>query len=202
MSEHPWRARLRAVLTPLLQRLLAPRMLYGLRGHDGRWLAHSRIGSSTHVVDGSRLELGDHVFIGQFNLIDASAGLRIGEHTQITSHVCVLTHSSHVSLRLHGESYFGEADPVGYVRAAVEIGPACFIGPHSVIAPGSRLGKGVLVRAFSYVRGEVPDFAVVEGQPARVVGDTRDVDANWLTRHPELAVHYRQWAGNLPGAAR
>lgn len=170
---------------------------YGVRGHDGRFLAHSRIGSSTHVECWPRLDLADHVFIGHFNVIDASAGLHIGEGTQITSHVCVLTHSSHVSQRLYGDRYFGQADPLAYERGATHIGAYCFIGPHSVLAPGSRLGKGVLVRAYSYVRGEVPDFAIVQGQPARVVGDTRDLDAPWLAEHPELAEHYRRWAGAL-----
>ena len=188
----------RAAAASLLRRLLAPRMLYGVRHPDGRWLAHSRIGSSTHVEGWPKLDLGDHVFIGHFNLIDASCGLRIGQGTQITSHVCVLTHSSHVSLRLHGEQYFGHADPVGYERGAITIGPCCFIGPHSVLAPGTRLGKGVLVRAHSYVRGEVPDFAIVQGQPAQVVGDTRHTDATWLAQHPELAEHYQRWAGELP----
>lgn len=190
---------LRVAVASLLRRWLAPRMLYGVRRHDGRLLAHSRIGSSTHVECWPRLDLGDHVFIGHFNTIDASGGLHIGDGTQITSHVSVLTHSSHVALRLYGDRYFGHPDPLGCERGQTHIGPCCFIGPHSVLAPGTRLGKGVLVRAHSYVRGEVPDFAIVQGQPARVVGDTRQVDAGWLAAHPELAEHYRRWAGALPG---
>lgn len=193
-----WWAQVQGAAKTLWRRLLAPRMIYGVRLANGRWLAHSRVGSHTHVEDWSRLDLADHVYIGQFNVIDASGGLRIGACTQITSHVSVLTHSSHVSVRLLGERYFGELQPVAYVRGSVEIGPACFIGPHSVLAPGTRLGKGVLVRAFSYVQGEVPDFAVVQGQPACVVGDTRDGDAAWLSQHPELLESYRQWAGSLP----
>jgi len=202
MSRGAWRTWWWAAAVSLLRWLLAPRMLYGVRGHDGRWLAHSRIGSTTYVECRPRLELGDHVFIGHYNMIDASGGLRIGEGTQITSHVCVLTHSSHVSLRLYGDHYYGQPDPVGYVHGSTEIGACCFIGPHSVVAPGSRIGKGVLVRAHSYVRGEVPDFAIVQGQPARVVGDTRDIDAAWLAKYPELAKHYRRWAGALPGDPR
>jgi hypothetical protein len=52
----------------------------------------------------------------------------------------------------------------------------------------------VLVRAYSYVSGEVPDFAIVAGQPAVVVGDTREVDADWLARHPECQADYEAWA--------
>jgi carbonic anhydrase/acetyltransferase-like protein (isoleucine patch superfamily) len=84
-------------------------------------------------------------------------------------------------------------------REASRLGAWSFIGPHSVIAPGTRLGRGVLVRAYSFVSGEVPDFAVLEGQPARVVGDTRELDRAWIERHadefgPEARAAYERWA--------
>lgn len=170
-------------------------MRHGIRRHDGVWLPHTRISTATRVEGWPHLDLSDHVFIGHFNFIDASGGLHIGEGCQITNHVSVLTHSSHIAVRLLGRAYWGRQDPEGYQKAATHLGAYGFIGPNSVVAPGSRLGKGVLVRAFSYVRGEVPDFAVVQGQPAQVVGDTRELDAPWLARHPELRAHYEQWAG-------
>ncbi|MES2888390.1 MAG: acyltransferase [Pseudomonadota bacterium] len=190
------------MLRQTLSRLLSmaqpwrgPRMRYGIRRHDGVWLPHTRISTATEVEAWPQLDLGDHVFIGHFNFIDASGGLHIGEGCQITNHVSVLSHSSHLAVRLQGRAYWGHPAPTGYVRAPTRLGPYCFLGPHSVVAPGSRLGKGVLVKAFSYVRGDVPDFAIVQGQPAQVVGDTRTLDAPWLERHPDLQAHYRQWAG-------
>ena len=84
--------------------------------------------------------------------------------------------------------------PPGYVAAPVRIGAYSFIGPHSVIAAGTTLGRGSLVRAGSVVRGTFPDFAVLAGNPAVVVGDTRDGDAKWLAEHPELRAHYDAWA--------
>jgi serine acetyltransferase len=71
-----------------------------------------------------------------------------------------------------------------------------------VVAPGSRVGKGVLVRAFSYVSGVVPDFAIVAGQPARVVGDTRAVDGPWLDAHPDLRADYDSWTQGQGTARR
>lgn len=173
-----------------LSRLLRPRIVYGLRRHDGTWLPHTRISTATDVGHPERLDIGDHVFIGHFNQIDASGGLSIGEGTQVTSHVSILTHSSHRAGRLMGRTYWGAADPAGMVRGATRIGPYCFIGAHSVLMPGTRLGRGVLVRAHSYVDGEFPDYAIVAGQPAAVVGDVRDGDAAWIDGHPELAAHY------------
>jgi acetyltransferase-like isoleucine patch superfamily enzyme len=180
------------------QRLLAcltgSRLVYGLRAANGQWLAHTRVGSSTVMESRGLLVCGDHVFIGHHNFIDASGGLSIGEGCQITSHVSILTHSSHVAQRLHGRSYFGHAAPLGMVRKPTELQPYVFVGPHCVIAPGTSIGKGALIRAFSYVSGKVPAFAVMAGQPAVQVGDTRDTDRRWLQDHPELQVAYSAWA--------
>jgi acetyltransferase-like isoleucine patch superfamily enzyme len=176
----------------------APRMLYGWRHADGRWLAHTRISSATHIECPQRFDVGDHVYIGAFNLIDASGGLHLGEGCQVTTHCVLLTHSSHRAIRLAGRSYWGASDPPGYVRQATAIGRYCFIGAHAVVAPGSRIGHGALVRAYSYVSGEVPPFAIVAGQPAQVIGDTREVDGEWLERHPECRADYEAWARDRP----
>ena len=186
---------MRELLSRLLRAVLAPRMLYGWRAADGVWRAHTRISSTAHIEMPALLQIGDHVYIGHYNVIDASGGLTLGEGVQITTHCAVLTHSSHHALRRAGRAYWGSADPAGFVRAATRIGDYSFIGAHSVVAPGCRIGRGVLVRAFSYVSGEVPDFAIVAGQPAQVIGDTRTLDAAWLKTHPEARADYEAWAG-------
>jgi acetyltransferase-like isoleucine patch superfamily enzyme len=182
-----------------LWRQLFYRMVFGEQGRAGQPLPHTRIAPSTCIEGEAGLDLADHVFIGQFNFLDATAGLRIGEGVQITNFVSIVTHSSHRSIRLLGRTYASHAGSMpGYVRAPVEIGAYSFIGPHSVIEAGSRIGKGVVVCAHSRVRGDVPDFAIVAGSPARTVGDVRTQDARLLEQHPELAVHYAAWAGELP----
>ena len=190
------------MLRRLLNALLAatgPRMRYGMRSGDGTWRAHSRISSSSIVESPERLELGDHVFIGHHNFVDASGGLAIGEGVQITNHVSVLTHSSHRALRLEREHYWGHTDPAGVQREATSIGEWTFIGPHCTVAPGARIGRGVIVRAHSYVRGEVPDFAIVQGQPVRVVGDVREGDRAWLATHDAAgAERYEAWLRSAP----
>ena len=178
--------------------LVAPRMVYGWRRPGGgRWLAHTRISTATRIERPEQLDLGDHVYIGPFNLIDASGGLHIGEGCQITTQCALLSHSSHQALRLAGRAYWGHAAPPGLVRRAVAIGPYTFIGPHSLIEAGSRLGKGVVVCAYAQVRGEAPDFAIMAGAPARQIGDVRERDAQLLAQFPELVPHYETWAGPL-----
>ncbi len=185
---------MRELLQRWLRALTAPRMLYGWRRADGTWLAHTRISTATRIEAPARLDLADHIYIGPFNFIDASGGLTLAEGVQVTTHCALLTHSSHRAVRLAGRAYWGAAEPAGFERAATAIGAYTFIGAHSVVAPGSHIGRGVLVRAFSYVSGRVPDFAIVAGQPARQIGDTRGADAEWLARHPECRADYESWA--------
>ena len=175
--------------------LFGPRMLYGWRRGDDVWLAHTRISNATRIENPELLDIADHVYVGPFNLLDASGGLSLGEGCQITTHCALLTHSSHIALRLMGRRYFGHPEPTGFRRAPTSIGAYSFIGAHSVVMAGSRIGRGVIVRAYSYVDGEVPDFAVVAGQPAVTIGDTRQIDAAWLEAHPECRADYEAWAG-------
>lgn len=178
------------------------RMVFGERSAQGASLPRTRIAPSSCIEGEECLTLGDHVFIGHFNFLDAAGGLRIDEGAQITNFVSVVTHSSHRAVRLMGRSYATYSGPAaqrpGYLQAPVHIGAYAFIGPHSLIEAGSRIGKGAVVCAYSQVRGEVPEFAIVAGQPARVVGDVRTRDAALLAQHPEMQAHYAAWAGELP----
>ncbi|MDE2402494.1 MAG: acyltransferase [Burkholderiales bacterium] len=176
-----------------------PRIVYGWRNADGSDRPHTRVSTHTSLEEPQGLLLGDHVFIGHFNRIDGSNGLVIEDGCQVTNYVSVLSHSSHRSVRVMGQRYAGHTDPVGYVRRATRLGAYSFIGPHTVIAPGAQIGKGVIVQAYSFVSGVVPDFAIVGskvmGEAAVVLGDTREMDRALLQRHPELQSVYAQWAG-------
>lgn len=188
---------MRALLNRLrrrLWRLLFFRTVFGEPGAP-----HSRIAPSTCIEGEAGLSLADHVFIGQFNFIDATAGLTIAEGVQITNFVSIVTHSSHRSMRLLGRAYATHQGAMpGYVKAPIRIGAYAFIGPHSLIEAGAVIGKGAVISAYSQVRGVVPDFAVMAGQPAVQIGDVREADEALLAAYPALRPHYEAWAGALP----
>jgi len=190
---------MKAWLNRLRRRLvrgLAFRIVFGERS-QGRLLPNTRISPSACLEHEDRLVLQDHVYVGPFVFIDASNGVTLHEGVQVTSHVSIVTHSSHRSMRLLGRDYVRWAgERPGWIAGAVEIGAYSFIGPHALIEAGTRLGRGTMVCAGSVVRGEHPPFAVLDGRPARVVGDTRDADAQLLERHPELRNLRAQWAGH------
>ena len=173
------------------------RMVFG-EFSGGRFLPNTRIAPGTCIESEARLQLSDHVYIGPFNFIEASGGISVGEGVQITHHVSIVTHSSHRAQRLLGRAFVAwPGDKPGWVAGRVDIGPYCFIGPHSLIEAGSRLGRGCIVRAGSVLRGDYPAFAVIAGNPAVVVGDSREGDARWLASRPEWREHYQAWAGSV-----
>lgn len=186
-----------------IARLLLHRVVFG-ETSGGRFLPHTRIAPSTCIEHEDRLQLADHVFIGAFNFIEASAGISIGEGVQITHFVSIVSHSSHRAQRLLGRDYVawpGGTPRPGWVAGPVHIGPYCFIGPHTLIEPGTRLGRGCIVRAGSVLRGDFPAHSLIAGNPARVVGDARDGDAQALAADPALQAQYQAWAGVRDAAA-
>jgi acetyltransferase-like isoleucine patch superfamily enzyme len=198
----PAELRLRAWINRARRRLwhaLFGRVLFGERVGEGPLRPASRIAPSTCIEGESGLALADHVFIGQFNFLEASAGLTIEEGVQITNFCSIVTHSTHRSIRLMGRLTAATGgERVGDVRAPIRIGAYSYVGPHSLVEAGTVLGRGTLVAAYSRVRGEHPAFAVLRGNPAQVVGDTRERDAPWLREHAELRQAYADWAGSLP----
>jgi acetyltransferase-like isoleucine patch superfamily enzyme len=196
---------LRARINDWRRRLWQPvffRMLFGEAGRGGQLLPLTRLSPTVCIEHPEDLRLADDVFIGHFNFIEASGGVRIGRGVQITNFVSIVSHSTHRSVRvaaaLSGQpALLDGAERASDVRAAVEIGAYGFIGPHSTIEAGARLGQACLVQAHSRVRGVFPDFSVIGGQPARVLGDVRDADRRWLAAHPEWLPAYDTWAARV-----
>jgi len=51
------------------------------------------------------------------------------------------------------------------------------IGSGAVLVPGIVIGEGALIGAGAVVTRSVPDFAIVTGNPASIVGDTRKTNS-------------------------
>lgn len=109
------------------------------------------------------IRIGDGVVIGRDSHIVALAPILIGDKVYCGPNVYV-TSTNH--------SYEDPDQAIGEQwphAAPVEIGAGSWLGVDSVVLPGARLGRNVVVAAGSVVRGEVPDHAVVAGAPARIV---------------------------------
>jgi len=173
-----------------------PAILYGYKIPGGAYLAHTRVSNTTFIGCRKNLRIADHVFIGHFNFLDCCNGVSIGEGCQITNYISILTHSSHLAIRLYGKSFLETSKLLAYRKGSVSTGEYTFVGPHSVIVSGTTIGKGSIVSAYSFVKGDFPDFSIINGNPARVTGSTKELDRPWLEKHPELREWYDAWASD------
>ena len=170
-----------------------PRMFGKKRNFQGKFIQDTAIGNTTFIDFPENLIIGDHTYIGHHNFIEASNGIEIGEGCQVTDFVSITSHSSHISIRLYGSQYAKHPNHIGYLKGKISIGKYTFIGPHSVIMPGTEIGKGAIVSAFSYVKGKFPDYSIISGNPAKIIGDTREMDKVYLENNSELQCYYQNW---------
>ena len=61
------------------------------------------------------------------------------------------------------------ADQGFKVLKPVIIGDDCWLGDSVIILPGVTIGNGCIIGAGSVVRKDIPDYAVVIGNPARII---------------------------------
>lgn len=189
-----WKRILRAVKYRISSVFFSP-VMKRIEKFNGENLVNTRVSNTTFIYGQENIVLGNHVYIGHYCFIEGSNGLVIEEGVQITNYVNITTHSSHISIRLYGQHYSDFKELIGYQKGSIRIGAYTFIGPFTVIMPGTQIGKGCIVKAYSYLRGVFPDFSIIEGNPARRVGDTREVDKPYLERFSELKQFYEAWAG-------
>ena len=123
----------------------------------------TRIRERAKIIYPDRLELGEHCWIGEGAVLDATGGLSIGAHTSIGLNVLIFTHSTWLS-NMMLENYSG-SDLME--RKPTRIGKGCFIGGNSVIMPGVTIGDCATVQPMSWVAKDVPDYTLVAGNPAR-----------------------------------
>lgn len=164
----------------LLAAMQRPFIAYGYRDRvSGRFRKRTRISSSATFIDRGLVAVADNVWIGHYCHIDGSAGVTIGEGVQMATWSGILSHGSQDAIRLCGRQYI-EIEPAlrpGYTFGSVVIGSFAFIGAGAIVLPGVTVGRGSRIDAGAIVTRDVPDFAIVRGIPARIVGDVRQSDS-------------------------
>jgi acetyltransferase-like isoleucine patch superfamily enzyme len=182
--------KIRIKVSILINRLSKPVMLEKSNLKKNLNIKGTRISSTTFIDYPENLELGENVYVGQFNFIEASNHIKIGKGTQITNYVSITSHSSHDSIRLYGEQYKSTVNHLGYQKGKIIVGDYCYIGPYSLLSPGTKIGNGCIVKSHSVLKGDFPDFSIISGNPAHVIGNTRERDAKFLAEFAELESTY------------
>lgn len=158
-------------------------MLYGYYDKKRhRFLKRCRIASTAIITNKENLILEDNVWINHYVRIDAAGGVSIGEGCQIGFASCILSHSTHNSIRLMGYKFmeYNAPDRIGYIAKHTKIGSYTFIGGGSYVMPGITIGKGCVVGVNSVVTHDLPDYSIAIGSPAKIIGNTKDIDEKYL----------------------
>lgn len=119
--------------------------------------------SPTTMVDESvRIDEGTVIMPGCIVNIDSSIGKNCIINTgTIIEHDCKIGNHCHIA-------------PGVNLSGGVEIGDLSFVGISSTIIQGIKIGKNVTVGAGSVVTNDIPDNAVVVGNPARIMKTKKD----------------------------
>ncbi len=170
-----------------------PTMIRGYKDpRTGDFFKRVRISSSTVLYRPERIRFSDNVYVGHHCILDGTGYLTIGKGTQVAALTGIYTHSSHSAIRLYGERYttVPESEKVAFHLGEVTIGEYVYIGSGAKILPGITIGDYALVAAGAIVTKDVKSCEMVVGNPARVVGDVREKDRQWLDMYPDLRKHY------------
>ncbi|GAA4222963.1 virginiamycin A acetyltransferase [Sagittula marina] len=138
------------------------------------------------VIDHPRMDIGDFTYASDFDPPEDWAArlapylfpfsqekLTIGKFCQIAHGVRFIGSSANHATDGLTTFPFTVFDPdtmIGYqpdTRDTV-IGNDVWLGYGATVLPGARIGNGVIVGAGAVVRGTVPDYAIVTGNPAQV----------------------------------
>jgi acetyltransferase-like isoleucine patch superfamily enzyme len=110
------------------------------------------------------LRIGDRCVIGRGSSIIAHTGIDIGNDVWTGPNVYV-TDQNHGYTDVDRPIWRQPPPP----DRPVVIGDGAWLGYGVVILPGARIGRNSVIGANAVVTGEIPDFSVAVGAPARVV---------------------------------
>lgn len=175
MLEHDWFPRPLPGNVQIGERSWLYSTIAFMRYHSGRPCG-VKIGRDSGLYRGTFFDLGRNgeVEIGDYCTlvgvtISTNGRVAIGDFTLI-SHQVVIADS--FAATPHRDTTEHEIC-AGSAQADIIIGENVWIGAQAVLLGGVRIGAGAIVGAAAVVDLDVPAYAIVAGNPARVVGWSR-----------------------------
>ena len=140
----------------------------------------TKIWHFAHVRQGTKI--GQNCVIGEAVFIDFDS--EIGNNVKIQNHA-IIFHKAILedgvfigpNVCFTNDNNPRAINPDGSIKGAddwevstIKIGKGAAIGAHSVITPGVTIGQFAMAGSGSVISRDVPDFALVYGNPARIRG--------------------------------
>ncbi|MFF0546062.1 acyltransferase [Nocardia thailandica] len=138
-------------------------------------LARMEIGRWVHIGDGNALRchegslrIGDKVVFGKDNVVNTYLDIEIGESTLVADwcYICDFDHRmDNIDMPIKDQ---------GIVKSPVRIGPDTWIAAKVTVLRDTRVGRGCVLGAHAVVRGDIPDYSIAVGAPAKVVKNRKE----------------------------
>lgn len=119
-------------------------------------------GADIVVAARARLSVGSSVYIGAYCNIRCGFSIDIADGVRLAQFVSLIDSNYEFRRR--------DVAIAGAVPGRVTIGRGAWLGAQVVVLPDVTIGEGAVVGAGSVVTKDVPAFAIVGGNPARVLG--------------------------------
>ena len=141
-------------------------------------------------TDNRGIAIGEGVFVGRNSILSCKNGdIVIGDRANIGFNCEIFSASQvHVGKSIlmaayaylvGGDHLYDRVDiPVleqGRTARGINVDDNVWLGTHVVVTDGSRIGRDAIIGAGAVVVGEIPEFAVATGIPAKVIRDRRGV---------------------------
>jgi acetyltransferase-like isoleucine patch superfamily enzyme len=170
-----------------LRRHLIPAFLVTVRHY---LVSRALVSTSARVQWGAEISLGRGTVVKPYAVIQSSGGsVRFGRDCAISSFVHVSTGVGDViagdyvriapnctlvggTKEVRSRDRLIKDQPESELRG-IRIADDVLIGAGAVVLPGSRIERGAVVGAGSVVSGVVPEYAIVAGAPAAVIGSRK-----------------------------
>lgn len=108
------------------------------------------------------LEIGDNTFVGVGSQLVAIESIKIGSDCLISAY-CIVRDAN------HGMERGMLMSKQNHNSVPIVIGDDVWLGAHVVVTAGSTIGTGAVVGANAVVTGDLSDFSVSVGVPARTI---------------------------------
>ncbi|GIU02434.1 acyltransferase [Shewanella sp. KT0246] len=114
------------------------------------------------------ITMGNEVAINHGCSFDGGrVGISIGDRTRIANNVTIYAFN-------HGMSADSPIYQQPVSAKGITIGEDVWVGAQAGIVDGVKIGNQAVVGMGSIVTKDVPEFAIVAGNPAKIIGDRRD----------------------------
>jgi len=123
----------------------------------------SFISKDVYMTNSNLVKIGEYSHINRGCLLDARAGIEIGNSVSVSHDVKIVTGSHEIQ----SESFCGIFKPI-------KIEDYAWIGVGSMLLQGVTIGKGAVVAAGAVVTKDVPPYTVVGGVPAKKIGNRNE----------------------------